>query len=410
MPNAARPRLRTRCERSTRPAASDMVRPEQPLRPDQQHQEEGDEPERVAISGCPESGADRLDDPEQEPAPDGPDDAAHPSEHGHDESFQGEDSTDRREDVERGQEQHARRHREHDSDAEHGGLHEACVHPLQLRRVAVLRRCADGAAEVGARQDQEETGDDEHGEREGDEERHRERDGGDADRLGRIRSVDGLRVRAEDEQERIAEDEPHPDGHEDERVLRRVLDGRKEYPLDEGAEEESGGRDSEERQVRVDVEGAEEREGDVHADGHELAVREVDDAHDAEDEREPDPHHGVDAAGEDARGDRLDEPDEVHQWVRLAWRFSQGGVGYAGSPEAVSFGQTTTNLPFCTWMMSEGAGFWLVKPFLSSKETGPNAVISFTSRSDLRTASRSVEPAFFIASATASRPPYDLAA
>ena len=110
-------------------------------------------------------------------------------------------------------------------------------------------------------------------------------------------------------------------------MLRGILDGRQQHPLDKGSEQEPGGRDDDEGQVGVEVQRAEQREGDVHADRHELAVREVDDAHDAEDEREPDSDHGVDAAREDAGGDRLDEPDEVHQWVRLSCRFSQGGVG-----------------------------------------------------------------------------------
>src|SRR4051812_38171402 len=108
MPSAARPRLCTRCERRTGVASSDMGRSEQSLRADEEYEEEGDEPERVAISGRPEAGPDRLDNPEQEPAPDGPDDAAHPPEDGHDEGLQGEDSAHRREDVERRQEQHAR--------------------------------------------------------------------------------------------------------------------------------------------------------------------------------------------------------------------------------------------------------------------------------------------------------------
>src|SRR2546423_13396026 len=98
MPSAARPRRCTRCERRRGGPASDMRGPEQSWRTDEHHEEECDEPERVAVSGRPETGADRLDHPEQEPAPDGPDDAAHPAEDRHHEGLQGEDSAYRGED------------------------------------------------------------------------------------------------------------------------------------------------------------------------------------------------------------------------------------------------------------------------------------------------------------------------
>ena len=58
------------------------------------------------------------------------------------------------------EEQDARRHGEDDSDPEDRGLHEARVDALQLRCVAVLRRAADGAPEVGPGEYEEERGDD----------------------------------------------------------------------------------------------------------------------------------------------------------------------------------------------------------------------------------------------------------
>src|SRR4051812_11384528 len=142
IPTAARPRRCTRWERRT---ASDTRRPEKSLRADEQHEEERDQAERVAITGGAEARANGFDDTEEQSAPDRPDDASHPSQDRHDECLQGEDSAHRGEDVERGQEQHARRHGEDDSDPEDRGLHEARVDALQLRRVAVLRRAADGA-------------------------------------------------------------------------------------------------------------------------------------------------------------------------------------------------------------------------------------------------------------------------
>src|SRR5512147_3340854 len=66
--------------------------PEEAGGADQQHQEEGDEPEGVAIAGGPEGRPERLHQAEEEPAPDGPGDVPHPPEHGHHEGLEGEDA------------------------------------------------------------------------------------------------------------------------------------------------------------------------------------------------------------------------------------------------------------------------------------------------------------------------------
>ena len=54
----------------------------------------------------------------------------------------------------------------------------------------------------------------------------------------------------------------------------------------------------------------EQHDGGVHRDDHHLAVREVDDAHDAEDHRQPERHQPVDQAGEQALGDCLREREK----------------------------------------------------------------------------------------------------
>src|SRR5712691_4141773 len=294
--------------------------PEEPGGAHEEDEEEGDEAEGIARSGCAERRCDRLDDAEEEPAPDGADDAAHAAEHGDHERLEREDAADGGEDVERGQEQDARGHGEHGADAEDGGADETGVDALQLGGVAVLRAGANGAAEVGAGEHEVERRDDQHGERKGDEQREREGDGEDAHRPRRVRGVDGLRVRAEDEQKDIAEDEADADRHQNRRVLGGVLDGREQEPLDGRTEKQAGGRDAKERDVRVEARRAEEDEGEVHPYSHALAVGEVDDAHDAEDEAQADALHLVVAAGEHAGGDRLDEGERGQ-------RLSQGGVG-----------------------------------------------------------------------------------
>ncbi|MGY4458780.1 hypothetical protein ACVWYI_002740 [Bradyrhizobium sp. LB13.1] len=62
---------------------------------------------------------------------------------------------------------------------------------------------------------------------------------------------------------------------------------------------------------RLDPGGGEEIEGDIHAEHHEIAVGEVDDPHDAEDQAEPDTHQAVDGTDQKACGERLKE--SLHQ-------------------------------------------------------------------------------------------------
>ena len=52
---------------------------------------------------------------------------------------------------------------------------------------------------------------------------------------------------------------------------------------------------------------AEEIEGAVHADHHQIALAEVDDAHDAEDDAEADAHQSVETTKKQSRRQRLQE-------------------------------------------------------------------------------------------------------
>ena len=63
---------------------------------------------------------------------------------------------------------------------------------------------------------------------------------------------------------------------------------------------------------RIDAEHDRVVEGEVHPQHHEVALREVDHAHDAEDEREPDAHEGVDAPHEQTGHDVLRELARDH--------------------------------------------------------------------------------------------------
>jgi hypothetical protein len=67
------------------------------------------------------------------------------------------------------------------------------------------------------------------------------------------------------------------------------------------------------RRMRVEVR-------EVHPQHHEVALREVDNAHDAEDEHQPDAHERVDAADEQSGGDvleKLGQDDRLARSPRL---------------------------------------------------------------------------------------------
>ena len=58
---------------------------------------------------------------------------------------------------------------------------------------------------------------------------------------------------------------------------------------------------------RLHAEGGEEIERGIHAKHHEIALGEIDDAHHAEDQPEPDAHQAVDRTDQEAGGQRLQE-------------------------------------------------------------------------------------------------------
>jgi len=65
----------------------------------------------------------------------------------------------------------------------------------------------------------------------------------------------------------------------------------------------SYGRSQEPQQV----EGRDDVEGEIHAEHQEFALGEIDDAHDAEDDPEPDAHQAVDRSQQNACRERLEK-------------------------------------------------------------------------------------------------------
>ena len=95
--------------------------------------------------------------------------------------------------------------------------------------------------------------------------------------------------------------------------MRGVDDPAHDQRVDDEADDEEQRDRHEHDEVGIDREGDERPEGEVHPEHQELAVGEVDDAHDAEDQGEPDRDQGVDPPEQDRRDDELGE-DAYLRW------------------------------------------------------------------------------------------------
>ena len=213
----------------------------------------------------------------------------------------------------------------------------------QGRGARVLRRRADHPAEVRVAEEEEQRAAEGERDPEGDE--HREAEGErdrlaahlhvPVDRLRRVGDGDGAVVGGEREEGEVREDEADPD-REEHLVLRQDrlgLHDRGDEPfLEHRPEDEEHGNDDEERDVRVDLSERERPERDVHADHHQLAVREVDDLHDAHDQGHPEPDQGVEPTEQDPRDEDL--PEQLDLTGDL-WRHGITPVG-AGALLAVA--------------------------------------------------------------------------
>src|SRR3954466_6100915 len=97
--------------------------------------------------------------------------------------------------------------------------------------------------------------------------------------------------------------------------------------LDQHAHQEEHGHGDQERDDRIDAEPGREEVADVHSQHHELALGEIHDLHDAEDERDADAHERIDAPDEQAVDDGL--RDDFHHEV--APTLSTGAPGHLPS-------------------------------------------------------------------------------
>jgi len=135
-------------------------------------------------------------------------------------------------------------------------------------------------------------------------------DGPDGQRQRGERVPDGLRRGVPDEDRRVLDDDGqrHHGEHGDLDGL--IAQASQDQPLHDRTDERDARHRQEARDEEIDAPQREERVEEEGAQHEELAVGEVDHAHDAEDEGEADPHQGIAAPQDEAVDDVLDELGE----------------------------------------------------------------------------------------------------
>src|SRR5947209_16734151 len=213
---------------------------------------------------------------------------------------------------------------------------------------------------------------DEHAER-------RDRDRAEDERRGRERVGDRLRHAAPDQELSVLHRDPHADHHEHRRVDRFGAERAQECPLAQGAERRAARDRRQHGHEEVSTREAERGERRVGAQRVELAVGEVHDVHQAEDEREADAQQGIGPA----------EHQAVHQVLKERV--------YQGNATLPSLIWTTKMLGF-DWPLSLPAG-----PSFSNL-IGPLTPTRLTFQRASRIALGASLPATRIASASVAMP------
>src|SRR2546425_2705205 len=302
---------------------------------DQDQQHEG---HRIAPGAAEEERREALHDAVEEPADDGASHAAEAAENDDGEGLdRGQGAGVRAERVDDAVER-AGEGGEGRADAEARHVDPADVDAHQHGRHPVLTGPPHLAAERRAEEEDPEADHDGPGHREQDHEVVPEVDHAEGEHVGGVRRPD-LRVltevRDEDAGQRILEDEDQGDGQEHLVDLGGAADRAEAQTLDEDAERRHEDHRAQHAEVRVDAEAIRPEERQEGAGHHELAVSEVDDLHDAEDQSQARSQEHVDTAGDEAPDEDLEQPGGVEN--------DQGPLAQGLTfTSAMSAGQTMT--------------------------------------------------------------------
>jgi hypothetical protein len=189
-------------------------------------------------------------------------------------------------------------------------VHGAHVDALVARGLGIVGGRPQRLSEIGAGEKHVDGG----GEAQGHEERIGARlvqeQRADGEGLGRVGRPDGPRHGREDHGGGVGDDEGHAEGQDELGVHLTVRiapagDPREEDTVEDQPHHEERRDGDEGAHERVDAQHHRVVVGEVHPQHHEVALREVDHAHDAEDEGETDAHEGIDAPHEETGHDVL---------------------------------------------------------------------------------------------------------
>src|SRR5215475_11522572 len=280
---------------------------EEPRRSEQENEKEDDEADGVLVGDGDVDGAQRLHEPQQDPARNGARDGSEPAEHHDDEALGDEELAYRGIEIKGWGEEHASgaRERAAEAEGEHGDAVD--VDPHEGGRLRILAGGADGAAGIRPREEEIEADGDDDGEEEGDGERNRDGDPEGTQRSERVAELDRPVVAGPREEGHVGDQEREPRRVEQGVELAAGDDRLEQEAIDEHAGQEHHGHPQHDGDEWIDAEERVRPEGAEHAEHDQIAVGEVDDAHDAEDYGEPYADHGVKRAGQDAADDALDE-------------------------------------------------------------------------------------------------------
>jgi hypothetical protein len=145
--------------------------------------------------------------------------------------------------------------------------------------------------------------------------------------------------------------------------------GSYEQPLDGHADQKKGRSYEDNRsKIGIDPKIAVEEESEIHAQHHQIAVGEVDDPDDSEDQVQPDAEQGVNAPEEKPGDDHLNENSIHSAFLYLEKRrgttvprlpgssyFLQQGVARMGSINEGPLGKTVISFPSRHWMIYSSA-------------------------------------------------------
>ena len=153
-----------------------------------------------------------------------------------------------------------------------------------------------------------------------------------------IGGLHGAGVRTEDDQEHVDDDDRQRHQQQELAVLRPGDEGIDQSRLQRVAEHEQHRGDRHHHDQRIEVKCGKQHDREIHRDRHHLAMGEIDDAHHAENDREPERHQAIDQAGQNSADGNVQIDVERHRagsaavLIRLHRPFRLGVGGLLAAP------------------------------------------------------------------------------